>query len=280
MNGCAADEYRKANTCDDGNIGVCTKRPVKCVALPGAGAVCGCDGETYDNNCDAARDGVNVDYKGECKDNACKLGEGDCAEGEFCKTNGCGAGALGVCTARPAKCIISPTDKTLCGCDGEVYDNVCDAARAGVNVANEGACKTKICFMGGDACGAGEFCESAPGSCNVFGVCRPKPMLIQAIYKPVCGCDGKTYKNDALRRAAEVSLDHGGVCLSNLPKLCQVGGDGADAYCHGSSGVMAATSAPRPATCNDLLNKPVCGCDGVVYASTCHASWRARPPVA
>ena len=46
-------------------FGVCRPRPDFCpeVYIP----VCGCDGETYGNFCDAARNGVDVASEGECR---------------------------------------------------------------------------------------------------------------------------------------------------------------------------------------------------------------------
>lgn len=64
-----------------------------------------------------------------------------CGPDEFCdwNTNGCGLRfEEGVCAARPPACdqVLDP----VCGCDGEVYGNACEAASQGVDVAEAGGC--------------------------------------------------------------------------------------------------------------------------------------------
>jgi hypothetical protein len=65
-------------------------------------------------------------------------------------------------------------------------------------------------------CDAGLWCEHPAGQCNVAdasGTCvKELGPFCEAIYLPVCGCDGKTYSNDCERKRDKVQLDHIGEC--------------------------------------------------------------------
>lgn len=59
------------------------------------------------------------------------------------------------------------------------------------------------------------WCQMGPGQCQVadgMGVCVTAPQICNHIAAPVCGCDGKTYSNDCVRRRAMVSKAHDGAC--------------------------------------------------------------------
>ena len=81
-------------------------------------------------------------------------------------------------------------------------------------VAAVGVGKTCDGFPG-IRCDKGLWCEHKPGFCGVAdasGKCVKVPQICLARYKPVCGCNGKTYGNDCERQRAKVQKKHDGPC--------------------------------------------------------------------
>ncbi len=220
--------------------GACVELPTTCNEL--YAPVCGCDGQTYGNDCKRQAAGVSGDHDGPCAidcgleplcgpdqvpvdsdDDGCSdgcaalcSGDSPCPDGSYCDQPGCGDGP-GLCAAIAQGCpdIWMP----VCGCDGKTHANECEAAAMGVSVAVSGECASQpgdSCGgLAGASCAAGKYCEYPEALCGVFdllGTCLDIPQTCTAEVDEVCGCDGKTYVNDCQRQLAQAHKAYDGAC--------------------------------------------------------------------
>lgn len=50
------------------------------------------------------------------------------------------------------------------------------------------------------------------GAADAMGTCKPKPEVCADVFAPVCGCDGKTYRNACSASSAGSSVAKNGEC--------------------------------------------------------------------
>jgi hypothetical protein len=164
--------------------------------------VCGCDGRTYGNECEANAAGVRVASRGACGTTS------------FCASVRCAPGTY-CCESRRA-CIpmeeaCSPTG--ACSNDSHCASGYLCCAGTGrcYNAACLGCCMvvSTPCTSNSD-CRSTQYC--AGSGCGTRGTCQDRPTLCLDVYRPVCGCDGRTHSNDCYAAAAGVRVASNGPC--------------------------------------------------------------------
>jgi len=259
--------------------GVCAPMPLGCpdVEMP----VCGCNGKTYGNACDAAAAGVTVKANGACAPNPKVCGGPTAAKcpskSEMCDLQGCGPGAPGLCVPWLPSC--PPVNAVVCGCDGKTYESDCARVKAGIGKASDGACQPGpgACSTSNPAsCPGGSFCSVPAGVCQGNGACAPKPEVCNMLYKPVCGCNGITYGNSCAAMAAGQNITAQGECGAQPPKYCGgkqgipcLAGEVCDPSQCGADVTGACKPAPKAPCPKTTPDAQQCGCDGVTYANEC-----------
>jgi hypothetical protein len=264
---CGAGRFCAGTGC--GTPGTCAGRPEACDLS--YSPVCGCDGQTYGNDCAAAAGGARIARRGECAAqdggtvSSCRSARDCGSTGRECVFPEGVCGAVGTCEL-PTPCFRA---ETFCSCTGETYES----CRPTQPTRSRGACAAQdggtasSCTSARD-CGSGQECVFPANACGTRGTCEVGIACLRA--ETFCACTGETYQGcrpsqptQYVGACTATPPDAGAGCRDN--SACAAG-----TYCAASACGGAGTCAPRPEVCPGIY-APVCGCDGRTYSSACVA---------
>jgi hypothetical protein len=136
-NDCGENEFCEFPNCL-AETGVCTMVPDVCPLV--YEPVCGCDGNTYNNECEMRMKKVSKDHDGPCKEKVSCFNNEMCKNDQYCYFDQCAA-ETGYCIDIPEVC--SFLYDPVCGCDGKTYVNECEMRMKKVSKDHDGPCAKK-----------------------------------------------------------------------------------------------------------------------------------------
>ncbi len=176
-------------SCGEGDDGACELKPHVCpeIYLP----VCGCDGETYSNECYASHAGVSVQSEGECETTIDCLDDSQCPAGMICEIESW----CPDCVNYDPPCLAPCYAKGTCvpGCA-------------------EITCMEGLVATDADGDGCNDSCEP---ECYTDLDCKPGQMCEQTAICPPC-VDADP--------ACDAPCLLGGICVDTCPQIkCEAG---------------------------------------------------------